>query len=223
MSWHRVERTAVANALQATGPGAPTCCAGWRTEHLAAHLVLRERSPLTAAGIAIPVLAGRTERVTTRTGDEAAATPRGYARLVGQVRAGPPVWSPVGLAGDRAQLVEMFVHTEDVRRGRGRGSAVRRTLPAGEQTALWATLGRTSPLLLHDSPVGLVLTDGERTVRARRPPASPAGGVPTGRDVVVRGAVGELVLFACGRSTVAEVELEGNPDAVRALELVRPR
>ena len=98
MAWHPLERAVLADALTAAGPGAPTLCEGWRTEHLAAHVVLRERDLLTSAGIAIRPLTARTDRVTLATGDRA-ADPDGYARLVAEVRAGPPAWSPLAGQG----------------------------------------------------------------------------------------------------------------------------
>ena len=56
-------RAALVEALTAAGPGMPTLCAGWRTEHLAAHLALRDSSP-TAPGLFLPPLAAVLERRT---------------------------------------------------------------------------------------------------------------------------------------------------------------
>jgi uncharacterized protein (TIGR03083 family) len=47
------ERTAVADLMAELGPDAPTCCAGWTTAHLAAHLVVRDRRPDALAGYAL--------------------------------------------------------------------------------------------------------------------------------------------------------------------------
>ena len=44
-TWSATERADLAQTLLAAGPGAPTLCAGWQTQHLAAHLVLRDRTP----------------------------------------------------------------------------------------------------------------------------------------------------------------------------------
>ena len=50
---HERERTDLVAALREAGPGAATLCEGWSTEHLAAHVVLRESSPLTGAGLVL--------------------------------------------------------------------------------------------------------------------------------------------------------------------------
>ena len=55
-------RAALVEALIAAGPGMPTLCDGWRTEHLAAHVHLRETT--AAAGLLLPGLRGRLERRT---------------------------------------------------------------------------------------------------------------------------------------------------------------
>lgn len=219
MPWHPRERAALADALASVGPGAPTCCAGWRSEHLAAHIVLRERDPLTAAGIVVPPLAARTERVTQQTGNDA-TTPQAWSRLLDEVRQGPPLWSPLRLAGDSAQLLELFVHTEDVRRGRGPTAA--RVLPPNERAELWRRLRFAARGLYRDCPVGVVLSPDDQAgqdVRVRRAPvpASPA------HDVIVRGPVGELALHAFGRSAVAQVDVIGHPDAVTSMDSTRPR
>lgn len=217
MSWHPVERAAVVAALREAGPGAPTLCEGWRTEQLAAHLVLRERDPLTAAGIVAPFLADRTERRTQSLGS-ASTEPVAWERLVRQVQDGPPVWSPLRWAGDAAQLAEYFVHTEDVRRGGPDGGGVAtRPRTAAHTAALWGALRQMASMLLRRTPVPLELTDGEQVLRAGAP--SSTGGTPA----VVRGDVGELLLWAYERSRVARVDVEGGPEQVTALESLRPR
>jgi len=57
------EREQLADLLVELGPDEPTLCEGWATRDLAAHLVLRERRPLAALGIAITPLAGYTRHV----------------------------------------------------------------------------------------------------------------------------------------------------------------
>lgn len=214
MAWHPRERAVLADALEAAGPGVPTLCEGWRTEHLAAHVVLRERDMLTAAGIALPALAERTALVTLARGD-AACDPAGYTRLVADVRAGPPRWSPLRWAGDAAQHLELFVHAEDVRRGSG-APAPPRVLPTAEDDALWHRLVRLAPRLYRDwlATSGLVLQAPGRSERV--------GLARAGHDVTVSGGVGELVLHAFGRTGAALVGVDGAPaDVERMLADVR--
>lgn len=214
MSWHPVERAAVVAALREAGPGAPTLCDGWRTEQLAAHLVLRERDPLTAAGIVLPPLAARTERRTQEVG-ERSATPAAWEALLRRLAEGPPPWSPLRWAGDPAQLAEYFVHAEDVRRGGPGGRSVPgRPREARHTAALWTALRRMAPVLLGRAPVPVVLTDGDQVLRA-----GPGGGLPA----TVRGDVGELLLWAYERAGVAHVEVTGDPGHQAALEEFRPR
>lgn len=214
MAWHLSERAATVAALRATGPGAPTLCAGWRTEHLAAHLVLRERSP-AAIGVVVPGLADRTERATQSLGDRSTA-PVAWDRLLGQISEGPPVWHPLHWAGDAGQLAEFHVHAEDVRRGGADGASVEpRPLPAEHEAALWTALRRMSRLLLRRSPVPLLLIAPEgRELRA---------GGAHGAPVEVRGDVGELLLWGFDRSRVAHVTVGGDPASVAAVERFRPR
>lgn len=209
--FHPLERAALAEALAEAGPGAPTLCAGWRSEHLAAHVVLRERAPLVAAGVVVPFLAARTERAISELA-AASADEAGYAALVARVRQGPGRAHPLEWS-DAAQLVELFVHTEDVRRGAGPRPPRPRTPVHTE--ALWRGLTRMAPMLYRRSPVRVALCDGDgRVVRAGRRGAG---------TVVVTGDVGDLLLHAYDRSGAAHVTLEGEPADVEALDDVRPR
>ena len=72
-------RTNLAAVLEAAGPDRPTLCEGWRTSDLLAHLLLRETRPDVAAGIVLPPLASRTERLTRRLGQRL-ASPEEYAQ-----------------------------------------------------------------------------------------------------------------------------------------------
>jgi uncharacterized protein (TIGR03085 family) len=76
------ERKALADALQAAGPDAPTLCEGWQTRDLAAHLVLRERRPDAAAGILLKPLNGYNKKVQERlaAGDYAELEPAAHRR-----------------------------------------------------------------------------------------------------------------------------------------------
>jgi uncharacterized protein (TIGR03085 family) len=106
------QRAGLCNLLEQSGPDAPTLCAGWTTYDLAAHLVLRERRPLQAAGIAVRALRPATAKAMRRLQER-----YGYADLVALLRSGPPPWSPMRVPwAEAGNVLEFFVHTEDVRR-----------------------------------------------------------------------------------------------------------
>ena len=105
------ERSALVDTLRIVGPDAPTLCAGWTTRDLAAHLVVRERRLDATPGISIPFLAGYTAKVQNQT-----ARSSSWDDLVEMVASGPPVYSPFKLLDSVANLGEMFIHHEDVRR-----------------------------------------------------------------------------------------------------------
>lgn len=222
MAWTPHERRALADALTTAGPGARTLCEGWRTEHLAAHVVLRETAPIAAVGLAVPPLAVRSEQAVQDLGDRS-ATPYGFSALVDRIRGGPPAWYPVAWLGDAGNLLELLVHTEDVRRGGPGGAQVEpRVLPERLEDAVWRWLTRTTRLAYRRSPVDLLLTDGVREHRVRSRTAARRGRTD-GPVVEVRGEVTELVLHAFDRAWVAHVTLDGQPDAVQALDRVRRR
>ncbi|HXV91881.1 MAG TPA: TIGR03085 family metal-binding protein [Pseudonocardia sp.] len=195
MSLATAERAALCDALLAAGPDRPTLCAGWRTRDLLAHLLVRERQPWAASGMFVPALSGITDRAMH--GYD--TTP--WEQMVGQLRAGPPPWSPFrfGPVDAVANAAEFFVHHEDVRRGEP-GWAPRGPDPARDGE-LWTLLGRMGRWLYRRSPVGVVL---------RRPSGAQIV-AKTGEGLVtVVGEPGEIVLHAFGRDA-ARVELEGVP------------
>lgn len=207
MSHTREERRALCRLLIEVGPDAPTECAGWTTRDLAVHLVLRERRPDAMIGQAVPAAAAYGERVQARMRAE---TP--YERLVEQIVTGPPLWSPFVLPGADAaiNLVEYFVHHEDVRRAQP-GWAPRELPPALVRT-LWNRL-LMARLTLRAAPVGVRLrwSDADR-------PEGPERVAKQGSPMVtVSGGPAELLLWALGRTSVARVELDGDADAVSRL------
>ncbi|MER7665048.1 TIGR03085 family metal-binding protein [Streptomyces sp. NPDC096193] len=203
MSTHaKRERLLLADLLEAAGPDAPTLCEGWTTRDLAAHVVVRERRADAAGGIMIPLLRSRLERVM------AEFTARPYDELIRLIRTGPPRMSPYGIkqVDEAANTVEFFVHAEDVRRAQPDWTP--RTLDRVFEDALWARLEKVARLLGRKAPVGLVLRrpDGQTAVAHRGTPV-----------VTVTGEPGELTVFAFGRQDAAQVELEGDKDAVARL------
>jgi len=196
------ERAALADALTDAGPNLPTLCDGWTTTELAAHLVIRERRPDAAAGIMLSPMAGWTARV------QGQYARRAYADLVEAVRSGPPRTSLMAVPGldARVNLIEHFVHCEDVRRA-GPGWSPRE-LPEQRQRALWKQLTAAGKRLFRHSTVSVTLSspDGRSQQVVDR----------DGEGVVLIGEPGELVLYAFGRKDQARVQLEGPDDAVAA-------
>jgi uncharacterized protein (TIGR03085 family) len=199
------ERQGLCDTFERVGPDAPTLCSPWLTRDLAAHLVVRERRPDVAAGIWLPALAGRLERVQ-----------KGYAawdwpRLVDRVRSGPPRWSPVSLPPmDQAiNAVEFFIHHEDVLRGGPDWSA--RELPGDVEQAIWSIIPGIARARFARSPAGVRLVApsyGQRLVRATTDLGT----------VIVKGSPGELLLYATGRRGVAQVDVSGPAEALTTLQ-----
>jgi uncharacterized protein (TIGR03085 family) len=200
MSAAQRERSALVETLHKVGPDAPTLCAGWTTRDLAAHLVVRERRMDATPGISIPFLAGYTAKV-----QERIARSNSWDDLVEMVASGPPIYSPFRLLDPVANLGEMFIHHEDVRRAADGWQP--RVLDAATAAALRRQLGLLSRLALGKQPAQLTLqtTDGERIARVGR-----------GDAVTVTGEPQELVLFVAGRDAV-RVEFDGDPQAIAAV------
>ena len=137
------------------------------------------------------------------------STPEAFAALVEKFRAGPPKLSPFALKAvdHSANLIEFFVHTEDVRRATDRWAP--RALDAGYSEALWTELLKRAAILYRGVDLGIVLVNpsGPRHV-AKRAPVS----------VAIIGEPGELLMHANGRTGQALVSFEGQPDAVALLQ-----
>jgi uncharacterized protein (TIGR03085 family) len=188
------ERRALADLLTELGPDAPTCCDGWTTAHLAAHLVVRDRRPDAMPGYALEMLPGlaRLGGWAHRVEDGTRAR-RSYAELVDRLRSGAPRWSPLTWPGlERLNDPEFAIHHEDVRRAQPGWSP--RELPAAVQDQLW--LPATLYARRGAGRGGVVLRRSDRPgVEAR----VGAGGR------TVEGQPLELLLWASGRRDVARV------------------
>jgi len=198
------ERAALSDLFDELGPDEPTLCEGWTTRDLLAHLLVRERRPDAAGGIIIPLLAKRTKHVMSSIAEKP------FDDLVEQFRSGPPIWSPfaVPVFGDKANLVEFFVHHEDVRRAQP--SWEPRADDAGRDDAMWKVLTMMGRLMYRRSPVGVTLRSAGRSdlvVKKREP------------GVVVVGLPGEHVLHAYGRP-IDKVRLvvQGDRSDIEAFE-----
>jgi uncharacterized protein (TIGR03085 family) len=196
----QAERAALCDLFEKVGPDAPTLCEGWATYDLAAHLVIRERKPLSGPGL---VMGGAAARLTARILARAKQT-HSYPELVALVRRGPP---PVLRPFDKVMnLTEYFVHHEDVRRGGG--DTTERTGPEADriEDALWHMLHRSAKFMTRPVKtvgIDLVRPDGE-VVHAR----------PGSTVATLTGAATEIVLFLSGRGDAAHVALGGDPEAV---------
>ncbi|MGY1435063.1 TIGR03085 family metal-binding protein [Streptomyces reniochalinae] len=203
MSTHaKRERLLFADLLETHGPEAPTLCEGWQTRDLAAHVVVRERRSDAAGGLLIKPLAARLERVQA----EFAAKP--YDELIQLIRTGPPRMSPFALkqVDEAANTVEFFLHTEDIRRAQPDWAP--RELDSVFEDALWRRLETAARMYGRKSPVGLVLRrpNGQTAVAHRGTPVVTGVGAPS-----------ELLLLASGRQEHADVELDGEKEAVDRL------
>jgi len=213
VSYSREERLALCALLDETGPDAPTLCEGWTTGDLAAHLVLRERRPDAAAGVAGGPLAGYTARVQQRLRERIP-----FPDLVRMIRSGPPRLSVMALPGmdERVNAVEFFVHHEDVRRAADGWEP--RALGSGESDMLWDRL-RMARFMLRKAPVGVELARDDGG-----PPATNTDGASyriTARNatpaVTVVGSPAELTLWVMGRRAAARVRMDGMQAAVTKL------
>ncbi|WP_433294398.1 TIGR03085 family metal-binding protein [Pseudonocardia sp. CA-142604] len=201
MSLASNERAGICDEFERVGPERPTLCEGWSTRDLLAHLLVRERQPWAAPGIVVPVLAPVTEWA-MRGFDNVP-----WGEMVGQLRSGPPVWSPfrIGNLDELANGIELFVHHEDVRRGEPGWEP--RQPDAERDGALWSAITRMGRRLYRHSPVGIAL----------RRPSGDQYVITTGSGLVtIVGEPAELVLHAFGRDAV-RVELEGDAAAVAAV------
>jgi uncharacterized protein (TIGR03085 family) len=179
------ERAALVETMRTVGPDAPTLCGDWTTRDLAAHLVVREGRPDTAPGIAIPFFAGYTERVRRQ------AARDDWDQLLTKIASGPPLYSPFKLIDPVANMGEMFIHHEDVRRAQTDWEP--RQLDDATVKALSRGLAIMARLTLAKAParVSLCTPDG-KTVAT----------VGNGPELTVTGEPEELLLFISGRDEV---------------------
>jgi uncharacterized protein (TIGR03085 family) len=199
-----IERQGLCDTFERVGPDVPTLCSPWLSRDLAAHLVVRERRPDVTAGIWLPALAGRLARV------QKGYAAWDWARLINEVRSGPPPWSPTSLAlvDEAINTTEFFVHHEDVLRGGSGWSA--RELPTDLESALWGIVSKVGRLQFVRARVGVVLvapSHGRRQVHAMTDLGT----------VVVTGTPGELLLYCMGRRGVALVDVSGPEEALTAI------
>ncbi|MDN5797538.1 MAG: TIGR03085 family metal-binding protein [Intrasporangium sp.] len=199
------ERLLLADSLDRLGPDAPTLCTGWKTRNLATHLVIRDSRPDLVVGRFVPFVSTPVKNQIRRIARS------DYSQLVSRVRQGAPAWNPTSwqAVDERANLLEFFVHHEDVLRAEDGWAP--RPLETELEEHLWAGLRRFARIAFRRSPTGIVLVaEGFGRHAARLPDER--------GTVVLRGRPQELVLYAFGRTGVARVDLSGDADDIAALQ-----
>jgi uncharacterized protein (TIGR03085 family) len=204
MTASQQERRALVETFRAVGPDAPTLCGSWTTRDLAAHLVIRERRLDATPGILIPALAGYTAKVQGQL-----TRSKCWDELVDLVAAGPPLYSPFKALDSVANVGEMFIHHEDVRRAAEGWQP--RALDDSIVTALRRPLSLMSRLTLSKAPAKVVL---------RTPAGEQIAAVGRGQTVTVTGEPPELLLFVAGRDA-ARVDFGAEPGTVAAVRAAR--
>jgi uncharacterized protein (TIGR03085 family) len=188
--------------MRSVGPGAPTLCGDWTTRDLAAHLVVREGRLDATPGIAIPFLAGYTDKVQRQVAASAE-----WDELLEKIASGPPIFSPFKILDPFANMGEMYIHHEDVRRAQP-GWEPR---PLDDATA--KALGRGLSIMAR-----LTLAKAPARVSLRTPEGKTLATVGRGPELTVTGEPQEVLLFISGRDAV-RLEFDGDAalvDAVRA-------
>jgi uncharacterized protein (TIGR03085 family) len=196
------ERAALVETMRAVGPDAATLCGDWTTRDLAAHLVVREGRPDTAPGIMLPFLAAYTEKVRRQ-----AAKSTDWDDLLDKIASGPPLLSPFKILDPVANMGEMFIHHEDVRRAQTGWE------PRVLDDATVKALSRGLPIMAR-----LTLAKSPARVSLRTPEGKTLVTVGRGPELTVTGEPQEILLFISGRD---ETRLTFEPDdetvaAVRA-------
>ncbi|MFC6713964.1 TIGR03085 family metal-binding protein [Branchiibius cervicis] len=206
----RAERAGLCDDFLRLGPDAPTLCEGWAANDLAAHLVVRERRPDGAIGIVLPAAAGHTQKLMDdlKAGD--------WPGLVQKVRSGPPKWSPMAIPAvdEKVNLLEFFVHHEDLLRG-DPATWTPRELSPELADAVWSGLASMTALSLRSVPVGVVAAPdglGRRNLHS----AKDGHG-----SVVLSGPLSDIVMVLFGRPRTDAVTLDGADADVATFEGLR--
>jgi uncharacterized protein (TIGR03085 family) len=198
------ERAALVETMRTVGPDAPTLCGDWTTRDLAAHLMVREGRLDTTPGIAIPVLAGYTEKVRRQ-----AAESTDWDELLNKIASGPPLYSPFKIFDPVANMGEMFIHHEDVRRAKTDWE------PRPLDDATVRALGRGLPIMAR-----LTLAKAPARVTLRTPQGKDVVTLGRGPELTITGEPQELLLFISGRDAV-RLTFDGEPETVDAVRANR--
>ena len=186
--------------MRSVGPDAPTLCGDWTTRDLAAHLVVRERRLDATPGIAVPFLAGYTDKVQRQVAASAE-----WDELLDKIASGPPIFSPFKILDPVANMGEMFIHHEDVRRAQTGWE------PRSLDDATARALGRGLSIMAR-----LTLAKAPARVSMRTPQGKHVASVGRGQAITVTGEPPELLLFISGRDAV-RLQFDGDAALVTAV------
>lgn len=197
------EREALCDLFVDLGPDAPTLCEGWTTSDLAVHLIMCEARPHAWMGIPlgdrIPALRRYFDRMVAK------ERAHGWPALVDRVRRGPR-YGPTANQWVRGHMMlrEILIHHEDVRRANQMGP--RSDVPDVQEAAWGKVPAFAKRMLVVTPPHGLELVhpDGRRHRIREGSPVVQLTGEPL-----------EQLLFAFGRTAVAQVEIVGDAAALR--------
>jgi uncharacterized protein (TIGR03085 family) len=179
------ERHALVDTMRSVGPDAPTLCGDWTTRDLAAHLVVREGRLDTTPGIMIPFLAGYTEKVRRQAAQD------DWDDLLDKVDSGPPLYSPFKLVDPVANMGEMFIHHEDVRRAQTGWE------PRQLDDETVRALGRGLSIMTR-----MTLAKAPARVTFRTPQGKELVTLGRGPELTITGEPQEVLLFISGRDEV---------------------
>lgn len=206
MSVANDERAALVRTLRAVGPDAPTLCPGWTTRQLAGHLLARERRPDALLGIGVPRFADRRHRI-----ERQFAAGRSWSEMVDALASGPPAYSPLRWLNRVANIHELFVHHEDVRRAAPDWEP--RALDERAVAALRRLTSLFGPVQMPGVPARVIL---------RAPDGGALASFGDGPEVTVVGPPGELLLFVFGRNDI-RVDFSGDADVIEAVRRTERR
>jgi uncharacterized protein (TIGR03085 family) len=204
MGYATEQRQAFSDALLEVDAGAPTLCAGWTAYDLAAHCWVRERRVKALLGIGSKRFEHLAEAEMARAREQ-----YGYVELASRLRETPR--TPITLipgGDDSVNSVEYLIHTEDVRRA---NALPRRVIDAGFEEVLWRRLPLMGRMFFAKAPDGVLLERSDADAPLVRAKAGES-------TVTIIGRPSELVLFAFGRQSAADVRLVGEPSSMDALK-----
>lgn len=217
-------RTHLVTILERTGPGKPTLCDGWNTEHMVAHLLLRETRPDVAAGVVIPPLGRRTDRKTDEMAEQL-TDGRLYMQALEKFSATKTPNRLHEKIDEGMNYTEYVIHREDVLRGSSAATEMNsgEAEVDGEDRKIWETLTTRGGIFTRNYPDGLTVigTDGRgaavfgtKVLRKSAATSRVSGLVQkivkapsAGQHVTITGAPLEILLYLFGRREAASVDV----------------